>query len=40
MKTEHEILKELDIINEDLQRKPNSEFYKAYKLCLEWVLQK
>lgn len=40
MKTKHEILKELEIINDNLQRKPQSEFYKAYKNCLEWVLQK
>ena len=40
MRTELELEKELEMIKERLSSKPNSEFYKAYKLCLEWVLSK
>lgn len=40
MRTELELEKELETIKESLSRKPNSEFYKAYKSCLEWVLSK
>ena len=39
MKSEHELRRELEIITENLTKKPDSETYKAYKQCLEWVLE-
>jgi len=38
MRTKTELDNELLIIKDKLIEKPQSEFYKAYKLCLEWVL--